>query len=69
MKYQFKTNIMCGSCIAKITPAMEANKEIISWEVNVQDSHKILTVETETISEEKLISMVKDAGYKAEPLN
>ena len=69
MKYQFKTNIMCGSCIAKITPAMEANKEIISWEVNVQDPKKILTVETETISEDKLISMVKNAGYKAESLN
>ena len=69
MKYQFKTNIMCGSCIAKITPAMEANKEIISWEVNVQDPQKILTVETETISEDKLISMVKNAGYKAESLN
>ena len=69
MKYYFKTNIMCGSCIAKITPAMEANKEIISWEVNVQDPLKILTIETKSISEEKLISMVKKAGYKAESLN
>ena len=69
MKFQFKTNIMCGSCIAKITPAMEANKEIISWELNVQDPQKILTIESKSISEEKLICMVKDAGYKAEPLN
>ncbi len=69
MKYQFKTNIMCGSCIAKIKPALEADKNIKRWEVNVQDPHKILTVETETISEEKLISMVREAGYKAERLN
>ncbi len=69
MKYKFKTNIMCGSCIAKITPVLEANKEIISWELNVQDPQKILNIETKSISEEKLISMVKDAGYKAEPLN
>lgn len=68
MKYQFKTNIMCEGCIAKVTPYLNANNEIKHWSVNTQNANKILTVETDNLSSEKVEEIVKNAGYKAEPL-
>ena len=66
MKYTFKTNIMCGSCIAKVTPYLNANNEIKHWEVDTANPAKILTVETDNLSEEMVREIVKQAGYKAE---
>lgn len=34
MIYQFKTNINCGSCVASVTPHLNANKELKSWEID-----------------------------------
>jgi copper chaperone len=69
MKYQFKTNIMCGSCIAKVTPYLDANNEIKHWEVDTKGPDKVLTVETDKLTDEMVKEIVKNAGYKAESLN
>lgn len=69
MKYQFKTNIMCSSCIAKVTPYLNANNAIKHWEVDTQNPNKILTVETDNLTDEMISEIVKNAGYKAENLN
>lgn len=68
MKYRFKTNIMCGSCIAKVTPYLNANNEIKNWEVDTQNPNKVLTVETDNLSDEMIREIVRNAGYKAEKL-
>ncbi len=67
-KYQFKTNINCGGCVATVTPVLNASDEIKSWSVDTSDPKKVLTVETENVSEEELIKILSEAGYKAEPL-
>ncbi len=67
MKHQFKTNIMCNNCIAKVTPFLNANSNIKRWEVDIQNPQKILTVETE-LSDDKVKELVKEAGYKAEEM-
>ena len=69
MKYQFKTNIMCGSCIAKVTPYLNANNEIKNWEVDTQNPNKVLTVETDNLNNERVREIVQQAGFKAEPIN
>lgn len=69
MKHQFKTNIMCGSCIAKVTPYLDKNNDIRHWEVDTQNPNKILTVETENLTDEMVKEIVKEAGYKAEPIS
>ena len=69
MKYQFKTNINCGGCIASITPKLNANTDIKSWEVDTANPQKILSVETDTLSDEAVREIVIKAGYKAEKLN
>lgn len=68
-KYQFKTNINCSACVAKVTPYLNANDEIKSWNVDTANPNKVLTVETDNLSNEMVERIVKDAGYKAETLN
>ncbi len=66
---EVKTNIMCGSCIAKVTDTLNESVGQNNWKVNTQDPRKILTVTTENLNEEYLIKAVEKAGYKAEKLS
>ena len=64
---KFKTNIKCSGCIAKATPFLNKAVGEENWEVDLQNPDKILTIATdEAVSEEELIQLVQDAGYKAE---
>ncbi len=66
---QFKTNIMCGSCIAKVTPMLNETLGENNWKVDTQNPKKILTVSTVEININKIINAVERAGYKAEKIN
>lgn len=66
MKHQYKTNINCGGCIAKVTPFLDGEAQITFWEVNTENPDKILTVETDWDSNQ-VIELVKSAGFSAEP--
>ena len=68
-RYQFKTNINCGGCVAAITPHLNANNEIKHWEVDTNNPNKILTVDTEDLTEDTIKEIVQKAGYKAEKLS
>ena len=65
---QFKTNINCGGCIAKVAPFMNEKKDIIkSWKVDTATPERVLTVETEA-GAEAVEAIVAQAGFKAEEL-
>lgn len=66
--HQFKTNIMCGSCIAKVTPVLNEAFGESHWEVNIKDPKKILTISTDDANETDVVNMLKRVGYKAEEL-
>jgi copper chaperone len=63
---ELKTNIMCGSCIEKVTPALNETAGEANWKVDIQNPKKILTVSTGHLSEEDVIRAVEKAGFKAE---
>lgn len=63
---QFKTNINCGGCVAKVTPYLNEEANIKNWKVDTINPQKILTVETESISAKEIIKVVSKAGFKAE---
>ncbi len=63
---QFKTNIMCSSCIAKVTPVFNETLGENNWNVDTQNPKKILTVTGENLDEHNIIKAVEKAGYKAE---
>jgi copper chaperone CopZ len=66
--YQFKTNIMCDSCIVKVTPVLNENLGENNWEVDIKNPKKILTVSAEDANKADVISAVEKAGYKAEEI-
>jgi copper chaperone CopZ len=65
---QFKTNIMCGSCIAKVSPVLNETFGENNWKVDTQNPKKILTVTTENESDDDVIKALEKAGYKAEEI-
>ena len=65
---QFRTNINCGGCIARVTPRLNETKGIVTWKVDTDNPDKILTVETETLSNEPIIEAVKKVGFQIQPL-
>lgn len=66
---QFKTNINCSGCVAKVTPHLNEETDIKNWKVDTANPQKILTVETEGISAKEIIKVVSKAGFKIEELN
>lgn len=65
---KFKTNIMCGDCIAKGTPVLNETFGKNNWEVDIKDPKKILTVSAENADEKNVNSALEKVGYKAEEL-
>lgn len=65
---ELKTNIMCGSCIAKVTPVLNELIGEGNWKVDTINPKKVLTVTTENLDETGVIEAVEKAGYKAERL-
>lgn len=64
---KFKTNIKCGSCIATVTPHLNALTGVDEWAVDTNVADKVLTVKG---SSDRLAQQVVDtlekAGFKAE---
>ncbi len=65
---ELKTNIMCGACVAKVTPTLNETAGETNWKVDTQNPRKILTVTTDNLDEADVIKAVEKAGYKAEQL-
>lgn len=63
---KFKTNINCSGCLAKVTPVLDAKEGIAEWGVDLQDDERILTVETDGLTEEEIQAAVAEAGFNAE---
>ena len=67
-QYQFKTNINCSGCVAKVTPVLNKNPEVKEWNVDTNNPNKILTVQAENLQEEDVKALVQQAGFKAEAI-
>jgi len=67
-KFQFKTNINCSGCVAKVTPHLNDAEGIKEWKVDTNNPSKILSVEAEGLSEEEVKAVVQKAGFNIEPI-
>ena len=65
----FKTNINCGGCVASVKPHLDSAEGICHWEVDTTGKDKVLTVRTEGITEQEIITTVQKAGFKIESLH
>jgi copper chaperone len=66
---KFKTNIKCGSCVATVTPSLNAVDGVESWQVDTANPDKILTVQAESATAADVKKAVEAAGYRAESLS
>lgn len=63
-KLQFKTNINCGNCVSKVSPFLNQVEEIENWKVDTSIPEKILTVEGEDLSSDKIKEVIESAGFE-----
>lgn len=62
---KFKTNIQCTNCLSKVTPKLNQQNGISSWNVDLADPDRTLTVETENLEPEDIKKAVLKAGFIA----
>lgn len=62
---KFKTNIQCSNCLAKVTPKLNEQSDIESWNVDLQDPERTLTVNTANLGPEAIKKAVLKAGFIA----
>jgi copper chaperone CopZ len=67
-KYQYKTNIMCDSCIAKVSPVLNEIAGENKWNVDLKNPKRILTVSSDSDNENKIVTALQNIGYKAEEI-
>ena len=64
--FQFKTNINCSGCVAKVKTALDNASGICHWNVDTSDAQRLLTVHSNGISEDEIIKVVGEQGFKIE---
>lgn len=65
---QFKTNIKCANCVATVTPFLNEAVGADNWQVDTQNPDKVLTVESDAVTDDQVKVALEKAGYKAEAL-
>jgi copper chaperone len=66
---QFKTNIKCSGCIAKVTLALDQVAGKDNWQVDIENPNKVLSVSSEHLSEKAIKTAIETAGFTAGKLN
>ena len=65
-KLKFKTNINCTGCLSKVSPLLNHEKAIEEWDVDLNNSQKILTVKSNSVKEEDILNLIKKIGFEIE---
>lgn len=63
---KFRTNINCSGCVKAVSPTLDNEKEMLEWEVDTLSPDKVLSVKTESMTQESIIALIKKAGFNAE---
>jgi len=68
-KRTFKTNINCNNCLSKVTPKMEELVGVLNWGVDFESPDRLMTVEADSETLDKVSETVLKAGFKAESID
>ena len=61
---KFKTSAKCEVCVQSLSMKLNETIKDGSWDFDVSVSPSILTVKTENLTKEDVISVVEMAGYR-----
>ncbi|UYW00702.1 heavy-metal-associated domain-containing protein [Flavobacterium agricola] len=65
-KVTYKSNINCGSCVAKVTPVLNQLEVVKSWHVDTDNPAKLLTIESEDEVTDEVKAALRQVGFKIE---
>ncbi len=66
-RLNFKTNIKCAGCVAKVTPHLNAVEGIAgNWQVDIYNPSKVLTVQADKVPTSQIKEAVQNAGFTIE---
>ena len=57
---KFKTNLNCGGCVSKVQSDLDNAAGVCHWDVDTDNSDKILTVSSKGISEDEVIKITRE---------
>ncbi len=63
---QFKTNLNCNSCVARVRKGLDENPKIKDWEVDLDNPNKLLSVSGDDLTSDDVISTVERFGFDIE---
>ncbi len=61
--HQYKTDLRCGACVESVRPLLDAAPGVVRWSADVASPNKVLTVEGDGITAERVDSLIRPAGY------
>jgi len=61
--HRYKTDLRCGACVARIGPLLDAAVGVVRWNADVTDPNKVLTVEGDGVTAERVSQVIGPAGY------
>lgn len=61
---QYRTNLRCAACVAKITPLFEGDGRVQHWSVDLASPDKTLSIDG-TLTAAEVASRLQSAGYTA----
>lgn len=62
---KFNTTLKCSGCVTKVTSGLNKIVGEGNWEVDLQNTPKVLTV-TAAVSEKEIKSVLEENGFQAE---
>ncbi len=65
---KFKTTLSCNGCKTKIGQFLNEAEGISSWDVDLDNDDKILTVHSSGITQGEVKKLIEAAGYTAKEL-
>lgn len=66
MEAIFTTNMKCQSCLSKVSPLLDGDSAVESWDADLSDSRKLLRVQLkESATPEQITETVARAGFSA----
>ncbi|NVK05008.1 MAG: heavy-metal-associated domain-containing protein [Flavobacteriia bacterium] len=63
-EFKFNTTIKCNGCISKVKPSLDGLDGVESWEVDILNPKKPLTVKANSATSEQVMQVVKGVGFE-----
>src|SRR4051794_25190755 len=61
--HRYKTDMHCGTCVESVRPLLDAAPDVTRWAADVAGPDKLLTVEGDGLTAERVDALIRPAGY------